>query len=442
VRASASAAELLEALGGPLPAEGEDPLAVLENLAAGAEPGLIASAGPRYFGFVIGGSLPAALAADWLVSAWDQNAGLFVTSPAAAMLEEVAARWLLELLDLPRTASVGFTTGCQVANFVGLAAARHALLARAGWDVEARGLFGAPEIEVIASDESHVTLYAALQLVGLGRDRVRRVPSDGQGRMLAARFRQALAAIPEGRPLLVCAQAGNVNTGAFDELDKIAEATHERGGWLHVDGAFGVWAQTSPALRPLSAGIEKADSVSGDAHKWLNVPYDCGFVIVADRPAHRGAMTVAAPYLIAGGGDERDNYDWVPETSRRARGVPVYAALRSLGKTGVVDLVERCCRLARRMAERLEVEERVEILNEVVLNQVLVRFHPPGGAASSEAIDAFTREVIAKVQHEGTCWLGGTVWQGKAAMRISVSSWSTTEEDVDRSAAAILGCAE
>jgi glutamate/tyrosine decarboxylase-like PLP-dependent enzyme len=315
---------------------------------------------------------------------------------------------------------------------------RHALLAREGWEVERRGLYGAPEIEVVTSDESHVTLFAALQLLGLGRERLRRVKTDDQGGMRAAPLR---AAIEGARgPLLVCAQAGNVNTGAFDDLDEIADAVHEKGGWLHVDGAFGLWAQASPELLHLSAGIDKADSISSDAHKWLNVPYDCGFVTIADAQAHRAAMTLSAPYLLGGAG-ERDNADWAPEASRRARAIPVYAALRSLGRSGCAEMIERDCRLARRMAERLRAREGVEMLNEVALNQVLVRFHPPGEPATPEAIDARTREVIAKVQAEGTCWLGGTVWKGQAAMRISVSHWATTEEDIDRSAQAILRCA-
>jgi len=404
-----------------------------------ADPGLVGMAGPRYFGFVIGGAVPAALAADWLTSAWDQNAGLYVTSPASAVVEEVAAAWLRDLLDLPAAASVGFSTGCAMANFTALAAARHAVLARAGWDVETAGLFAAPEIDVVLGEEAHATIFSALQMLGLGRERVKWAAADGQGRMRADALRQALSSCRG--PLIVCAQAGNVNTGACDPLPEIAAAVHERGGWLHVDGAFGLWAKASPALRRLVAGAELADSWATDAHKWLNVPYDSGLVAVADPAAHRAAMTISAAYLAQTAGRERDPFDWVPEFSRRARGFTVYAALRTLGRSGVADLVERCSALARRMAARLAAVPGVEILNDVVLNQVLVRFSPAGGSASPEAIDAFTREVIARVQAEGTCWLGGTVWQGKAAMRISVSNWSTTEEDVDRSAAAILACA-
>lgn len=424
--------ELRAALGGPLPEQGEEPLATIERLARAADPGLVGMAGPRYFGFVIGGHLPAALAADWLTSAWDQNAALYVSSPASSVAEEVAAGWLLEILGLPRTASVGFTTGATMANFTALAAARHALLSRQGWDVEARGLFGAPEIDVVIGDEAHATILAALQMLGLGRERVKRVPADGQGRMEAAALREVLRSC-DG-PLIVCSQAGNVNTGAFDPLDEIATAVRERpqrDAWLHVDGAFGLWAQAVPALAHLAQGAARADSWTADSHKWLNVPYDSGVVIVKDPQAHRAAMTVAAPYLVQAGASEREPLDYVPEFSRRARGFTVWAALRSLGRSGIADLVERCCALARRFADRLRDEPGVEILNDVVLNQVLVRF----------TSDERTREVIARVQADGTCWLGGTTWHGMAAMRISVSNWSTTEEDVDLSAAAILRAA-
>jgi glutamate/tyrosine decarboxylase-like PLP-dependent enzyme len=431
---AASREELHAALGGSLPATGEEPRAVIEHLARGADPGLVGMAGPRYFGFVIGGGVPAALAADWLTSTWDQNATLYATSPANSVVEEVAAGWLLDLLGLPAGASVGFTTGCSMANFTALAAARHAVLARAGWDVETRGLFSAPEINVVIGDEAHATILAALQMLGLGRERVHRVPSDGQGRMRA----EALPAVLRSctGPLIVCAQAGNVNTGAFDPLDEVADAVRERGGWLHVDGAFGLWARVSPELASLARGAERADSWATDAHKWLNVPYDSGIVIVNDPVSHRAAMTISAAYLAQAEGQERDPFDYVPEFSRRARGFTVYAALRSLGRAGVRGLVERCSALARRFAERLAGQPGVEILNDVVLNQVLVRFAAPGKDA-----DAFTREVIARVQAGGTCWLGGTVWHGMAAMRISVSNWSTTEKDVDQSVEAILRAA-
>jgi glutamate/tyrosine decarboxylase-like PLP-dependent enzyme len=433
VGASAGVGELRAALGGDLPAQGEDPLQTIERLAAQADPGLVAMAGARYFGFVIGGHVPAALAADWLTSTWDQNAGLYATSPANSVVEEVAAGWLLELLGLPSSATVGFTTGCAMANFTGLAAGRHAVLARRGWNVEARGLYGAPEIDVVIGDEAHATILAALQMLGLGRERVKRVAADDQGRMRADSLREGLAGCTG--PLIVCAQVGNVNTGACDPLDEIARQVRERGGWLHVDGAFGLWAAASPAFAPLVHGAALADSWATDGHKWLNVPYDSGIVIVADPDAHRQAMTISAAYLVQTGGAERDPFDYVPEFSRRARGFTVYAALRSLGRAGVRDLVERCCALARRFADQLRGEPGIEILNDVVLNQVLVRFQPrqEGGDA-----DATTREVIARVQADGTCWLGGTVWHGMAAMRISVSNWSTEEGDVDASVAAIL----
>ncbi|HEV2851681.1 MAG TPA: aminotransferase class V-fold PLP-dependent enzyme [Thermoanaerobaculia bacterium] len=426
--------ELRASLGGPLPEQGEDPRAVIEDLFRGADPGLVAMAGPRYFGFVTGGHVPAALAADWLTSTWDQNASLHISSPTASVVEEVAAGWLLEVLGLPRPASVGFTTGCTMANFTALAAARHAVLARLGWDVERRGLYGAPEIDVVVGEEAHATLHAALQMLGLGRERVKRAATDDQGRMREDSLREVLKGCRG--PLIVCAQAGNVNTGSFDPLEEIADLVHNHrgaGGWLHVDGAFGLWAAASPSLAPLVQGAGLADSWATDGHKWLNVPYDSGIVIVKDPEAHRQAMTIAAPYL-ATGGSERNPFDYVPEASRRARGFTVWAALRSLGRQGIAELVERCCALAKRFEERLRREPGVEILNDVVLNQVLVRFHPPDGGDA----DAFTREVVTRVQADGTCWLGGTIWHGMAAMRISVSNWSTSEEDVDQSAAAIL----
>ena len=427
---------LVEKAGGPMPDCGGDSVAVIEHMAESFDPGLSASAGPRYFGFVTGGSVPAALAADWLTSAWDQNGFNFATSPAAAAAEEIAARWLVDLFGLPQTTSVGFTTGCTMSNFTALAAARHALLRGAGWDVESRGLFEAPPITVIASDESHVTIFAALQMLGLGRDRVIRVPTDSQGRMIAAELRSHLSSAPT--PVLLCAQAGNVNTGAFDPIPEIAECVHAASGWLHVDGAFGLWAGASPKYRELVHGIELADSIASDCHKWLNVPYDSGLVFVRDSEAHRAAMTLSAAYYGQRPAEARDNYNWVPEASRRARGFVVYAALRSLGRRGIAELVERCCALARRMADRLGRGVGVEILNEVVLNQVLVRFNPCAGGDA----DSYTSEVIRRVQDDGVCWLSPTNWHGVTAMRISVSNWSTAGADVDASADAILRCAK
>jgi glutamate/tyrosine decarboxylase-like PLP-dependent enzyme len=436
-------AALRGTLGGAMPERGEDPLATVERLVQTADPGLVATAGPRYFGFVTGGSLPAALAADWLASAWDQPASFYVSSPAASVVEEIAADWLIELLGLRspgRKISAGFTTGCTMANFTALAAARHAVLRRAGWDVEAKGLFGAPAIHVVVGAAAHASIFAALQMLGLGRDRVTRVGVDEQGRMRPDALGSVLAS--RDGPTIVCAQAGEVNTGAVDPLDAIAELSRAQGAWLHIDGAFGLWAAASPELRHLLRGVELADSWATDAHKWLNVPYDSGLVCVADAQAHHAAMTVSADYFIPGAGAQRDPFEWVPEASRRARGFAVYAALRSLGREGVRELVERCCALARRMAERLDADPRVERLNDVVLNQVLVRFVPSDGQESDpEAIDAYTRSVVACVQRGGICWLGGTTWHGLAAMRISISNWSTSEPDIDRSAAAILACA-
>jgi glutamate/tyrosine decarboxylase-like PLP-dependent enzyme len=438
---------LRAAMGGPLPDRGQDATVVVEGLAAAAEPAVVATAGPRYFGFVVGGSQPAALAADWLASAWDQNAGLYVLSPAAAVAEEVAARWLIELFGLPEGTSVGFTTGATMANFTCLAAARHAVLQRSGWDVEERGLFGAPEIHVVLGDEAHVTIFASLQMLGLGRARVHRVATDDQGRIRADALRSELAGLPSG-PTIVCAQAGNVNTGAFDPLAEIVGLARERGAWLHVDGAFGLWAAASPALRRQLEGVAEADSWTTDSHKWLNVPYDSGLAFVRDPAPHHDSMTLGAAYYVETAGAERDPYNWVAESSRRARGFAVYAALRALGRSGVAELIERCSSLARRMADRLRQEPGVEILNEVVLNQVLVRFnHPrseagdPAAAGHPTAADAHTRAVIAAVQRDGTCWLSGTTWHGMGAMRVSVSNWSTTEADIDVSAEAILRCA-
>jgi glutamate/tyrosine decarboxylase-like PLP-dependent enzyme len=430
VGATAAAAELLARLGGPLPEGPADPAEVVARLADAAEPGLVASAGPRYFGFVIGGSLPAAVGADWLTSAWDQNAGMFVASPAAAAAEEVAAGWLLELLGLPRSATTGFTTGATMANFTALAAARQAVLARAGWDVGEDGLFGAPQVHVLVGAERHATVDLALRYLGLGPGRAHVIAADGQGRMRADALREILADL-DG-PIVVCAQAGNVNTGAFDPFDEICQAAHARGAWVHVDGAFGLWAAASPTTRHLVAGVEQADSWATDAHKWLNVPYDAGMVFVADPAAHRAATGLTAAYLVPAGAEQRDNFDWAPEASRRARGFGVWAAISSLGRAGIAELVERDCAMAARFASALAALPGVEVLNDVVLNQVLVRFTDPGGDH-----DARTRAVAAAVQADGSMWAGTTTWHGQVAMRLSVSGWSTTAEDIDLAVAAI-----
>ena len=415
---------LVSALGGRLPDDPADPAHVIDQLAAAADAGIVATAGPRYFGFVTGGSHPAALGADWLVSAWDQNGALYVMSPAAACIEDIAAAWVLDVLGLPEAASVGFVTGAHMANLTGLAAARHEMLRRAGWDVETNGLQHAPQVHVIVGVEAHVSIFAALRLLGFGTNTVRRAAADDQGRMYPDALGRELSQC-DG-PTIVCAQAGHVATGAFDPLPRIAALTRQHGAWLHVDGAFGLWAAASPSLRPLASGLELADSWATDGHKWLNVPYDCGIVICAQSGAHRAAMSQLAAYLIRGGDEQRNGMDWVPESSRRARAIPVYATLRALGRRGLAALVDGCCARARQMADRLRGEAGIEILNDVVLNQVLVRCGDR------------TAAVIAGVQEEGICWLGGTTWQGRDAMRISVSSWQTRERDIDRSAESII----
>jgi len=431
VGGTATVARLHDLLGGPLPDGPSDAVRVIEQLAAHADPGLVATAGPRYFGFVTGGAMPVAVAADWLASAWDQNGAMFVMSPAVAVIEDIVSGWLVELLGLPAASSVGFVTGCHMANFTCLAAARHEVLRRAGWNVEADGLQRAPRVTVLVGDEVHVSAVGALRLLGFGTEEVVRVPVDGQGRMRADRLAERMTSTRG--PTIVCAQVGNVNTGASDPIDRIVQVAHEHGAWVHVDGAFGLWAAAVPELRPLVAGLAGADSWATDAHKWLNVPYDSGLAIVASPAPHRAAMGLHASYLQRGTDEERVGMDWVPESSRRSRVLPLYALFRSLGRRGVEDLVRHTCALARRMADRVRNEPGVQVLNDVVLNQVLLRFGPPGLDG-----DDLTRAVIAGVQADGTCWAGGAVWQGRQVMRISVSNWSTTEADIDRSAEAIL----
>jgi glutamate/tyrosine decarboxylase-like PLP-dependent enzyme len=418
---------LREALGGPLPAEGAEPDAVIEQLAGAVEPALTASVGPRYFGFVVGGALDSATCADILATGWDQMAFNATSSPAAAIAEDVVGAWLKDALGLPADASFGITTGAQGANTVALAAARHRVLADAGWNVEARGLMGAPAIRVIAGEERHATVDRTLRLLGIGADAVHPVAADANGAIDPRALEQALRAGDAEAPTIVCAQAGNVNTGACDDLTACVELARKHGAWLHVDGAFGIWAAASPSTRSLVDGVEGASSWAVDGHKWLNVPYDTGFVLCADAEANAASMSYTASYLEGQGGEVRWPSDFVPESSRRARCFASWAALRELGRDGLAELVDRCCGLARRFADRLAAIDGVEIGNEVVLNQALASF------GSDERTDA----LIAAVQRDGTCWMGGTTWRGRRYMRISVSNWTTTEEDVDRSVAAI-----
>ena len=424
----ASVEELRETLGGELPDGPTDPIQVVEQLAQGVEPGVVGIPGGRYFGFVIGGALPAALAADWLTSTWDQNAGLVVAGPAAAVTEEVAGQWIKELLGIPADASFAFVTGCQMAHFTCLAAARHEVLERIGWDLLRDGLAGSPPIRVVVGAKRHVTVDSALRMLGIGSAAITVVAADDQGRMRLDELEAALEAAD--RPTIVCAQVGEVNTGAADPLPEIAALCARAGAWLHIDGAFGLWAAVSPKRRHLVQGVEKADSWATDAHKWLNVPYDCGLAFVAHPAAHRAAMGATAEYLVVAHPDAaRDQMDWTPEFSRRARGFTVYAALRSLGRRGVQELVERCCACAELFAERVVALPRCEVLNDVVLNQVLFRFED----------DERTDAVLAAVQATGEAWMSGTKWDGRSAIRLSVSNWRTTEADIERTLAAFAG---
>ncbi|HET9730680.1 MAG TPA: pyridoxal-dependent decarboxylase [Acidimicrobiia bacterium] len=418
--------ELVEGFDRPLSEAGVPAEQVLDELVAAATPGLVASAGPRYFGFVTGGSLDAALCADLMAVGWDQLAYNAVSSPASIAAEVVSGRWLKELLHLPPHASVGFVTGGQAANTVALAAARGEVLQHAGWDDRA-GLFGAPPLRVFVGEERHQTIDRALRLLGIGEASIRPLATNGQGALSAIAVRDAFAE-PSDAPTIVCTQAGNVATGAFDEIGAICDLAHERGAWVHVDGAFGLWAAASPSTRPLIDGYERADSWATDAHKWLNVPYDSGLTICAHPDAHTRAMRYTAAYLAGSDATATAGADLTPESSRRARGFAVWAAIRSLGRSGPAELVDRCCRLARRFADELGAAEGVEVLNDVVLNQVLVHFGD----------DDRTDRVVERVQRGGTCWVGPTTWRGRRAMRISVSGWLTTDADVDASVAAML----
>jgi glutamate/tyrosine decarboxylase-like PLP-dependent enzyme len=403
----------------PLPDGPTDPAEALRLLDEIGSPAAMAMGSGRFFGFVIGGALPATIASNWLATAWDQNTGLHAVTPTTSTLERVSLSWLLDLLQLPPECAGSFVTGATIASFTCLAAARHAVLERVGWDVEAQGLFGAPPITVVVGAEAHPTLLKALGLLGLGRARVVTVPVDEQGRMRAAALPKLVA------PAIVCIQAGNINSGAFDPAREIVARAHQAGAWVHVDGAFGLWAAVSPELAPLADGVADADSWATDAHKWLNVPYDSGIAFTRDGDALRQAMSIRASYLPSGAG--RDPSDHTPELSRRARGVDIWMALRTLGRSGVRDMIERTCRHARRFGAGLRAAG-YEVLNDVVLNQVVVSF------GDSER----TTRVIAALQREGTCWCGGAVWQGRTVMRISVCSWATTDADVEKSLDAML----
>jgi glutamate/tyrosine decarboxylase-like PLP-dependent enzyme len=421
--AASSARPLAERLPQRLPDGPLGASAVLDELLATVDGGLVATGSPRFFGFVVGSALPVAIAADWLTSTWDQNAGLFTIGPAAAVIEETVGTWLLDLLGLPSTASFAVVTGCQMAHVTALAAARHHLLARQGWDVERDGMAGAPSVRVLGGALTHVTVPRALRLLGFGTASLELVDVDERGRMDPAALARALAA--DDRPAIVCAQLGEVNTGAMDPVGELADITHAAGGWLHVDGAFGLWARAADGRNHLAAGVERADSWATDAHKWLNVPYDAGLAFCAHPDAHRLALGAHADYLAPTPG-QRDAVDWTPEFSRRARGIAIYAALRWFGRAGVGQLVDRCCDLARRFAVGLEAMN-AEVLNDVVLNQVLVSF----------GSDERTRAVIAHLQAGGQCWMSGTTWDGRAAMRISVVGFRTSVQDVDHTLAAV-----
>jgi len=424
-------AQMLARFAAPVPESGETPGAVIDRLAALAEPGLAAMTGRRFFGWVIGGSNPVGVAADWLTSAWGQNVGNHLANPAGAACEAVAAQWLLDLLGLPREASVGFVTGATMANFVGLAAARGEVLRRVGWDADAQGLFSAPPIQVLIGDDAHATVFSALQYLGLGHARVTRIATDAAGAIDPTAFERALQAV--SGPLIVILQAGQINTGSFDRFARLIPLAHARGAWVHVDGAFGLWARACPQRAALADGIELADSWATDGHKWLQTPYDCGYAIVRHAQAHERAMSINASYLPTSAGD-RDPSHLAPELSRRARGFATWAVISHLGRSGIAAMIERHCRLARQMAERIAREPGALLLNEVVLNQAILRF---GAEEAIEEGDRQTRAVIARVQDEGRCFVGGAQWRGRWVMRLSVIGEGTREEDATLAAEAI-----
>lgn len=426
-------AEMVGNFASPLPENPVDGEDVIKELVAKADMGLMMPTGPRFFGWVIGGSHVVGVAADWLASAWGQNVGNHHANPAASAAEATAAGWLLELLDLPRESSVGFVTGATVANFVCLASARDEVLRRAGWNSDADGLFGAPAINVIIGDDAHTTVFSALQFLGLGHDRVIRVKPDDQGRMLVPAFADAIAGVRG--PTIVIAQAGQINTGAFDKFADIVPLVKKAGAWLHVDGAFGLWARASAKFSHLAAGIDGADSWATDGHKWLQTPYDSGYAIVRHELAHRRAMTIAASYLPMAAEGERDPSHYVPELSRRARGFPTWAIIKHLGRSGIAEMVQRHCDVAKLMAERLAAEPGIQILNDVILNQIIVRF---GKDETQDRGDELTCKTIARIQADGECFAGGAMWRGKQVMRVSVIGWETTLDEGARSAEAMI----
>ena len=435
VAATADLNTLRAKLAIPLDESGTEATTVIDDLVKAVEGGIIDSAGPRFFGWVIGGSLPAALAADWLTSAWDQNAGMYACSPAAAVVEEVAGAWLKDLLHLPAAASFALVTGCQMAHVTCLLAARHALLARQQWDVEMEGLAGSPPIRILTSTEIHGTTVRAIRLLGLGQKNVLDLPVDAEGRLREDALIEALEHSPS-QPTIVVLQAGDLNMGAFDDFAKLIPIAKKFGAWVHVDGAFGLWCAASPRLRHLLNGADGADSWATDGHKWLNVPYDCGYAFVADREAHRASLSHRASYLTHAE-DARDELEWNPEWSRRGRGFATYATLRQLGRRGVADLIERTCDYAHALVTRIGSLEGAEIVWEPQINQGMVRFIDPREGASATDSDAFTDRIMAEILASGEAFFTGTTWRGRRAMRVSVCNWQTSTQDVDRVVACV-----
>jgi glutamate/tyrosine decarboxylase-like PLP-dependent enzyme len=435
VSATASYADLLSRLNHPLPDQGTESEAVLEDLVNDTRGGLLGSAGGRFFGWVIGGSVPASLAADWMTSAWDQNAAIYAGSPAEAVIEEICGTWLKDLLRLPQTASFALVTGCQMSHVTCLAAARHHLLAEKGWNVEEEGLTGSPKIRILTGSHRHGTIDRAVRLLGMGSNAVVDLALDEKGRLMPEVLRKALAEQPD-TPTIVLMQAGDLNIGAYDSFSELIPIAHQYNAWVHVDGAFGLWVAASPKYRHLVEGYEKADSWATDGHKWLNVPYDCGYAFVAHPDSHSASMSYRASYMVQAL-EARDQMDWNPEWSRRGRGVATYAAIRQLGRQGVADLVERSCGFAHDLVTRIGALPGAQMVWEPQINQGLVRYLDPSPNASEADHDRWTDSIIAEIQKTGEAFFGGTTWSGKRCMRVSVCNWQTNAEDVNRSVAAV-----